>query len=315
MASVLTFGETMGLIRGEDLGGWENVSRAAVGIGGADSNVAIGLRRLGVEVTWIGRVGDDALGRRIEREIRGEGVCTRAIVDGTRATGLMLKERRTPAHSRVTFYRSGSAGSALAPSDVGDDDIAAASVVLVNGVTASLSDSAREAALSVVARARASGVTVAFDVNHRPSLWTGGDPRALYLDLARASDLVFAGDDEARLLLGIDERDTLSLSAEMLALGPSQVVVKSGAAGALAREGEAVATSPAVRIDPVDTVGAGDAFVAGYLAALLDGSPLAERVSLGVRCGAFACLGPGDWESLPRRADLALLSGADPVER
>ena len=62
MASVLTFGETMGLVRADDLGGWETVSRASIGVGGADSNVAIGLRRLGVSSAWIGRVGDDALG-------------------------------------------------------------------------------------------------------------------------------------------------------------------------------------------------------------------------------------------------------------
>ena len=62
-------------------------------------------------------------------------------------------------------------------------------------------------------------------------------------------------------------------------------------------------------------MGAGDAFVAGYLVALLDGLPAAERLQLGSRCGAFACLGPGDWESLPRRADLTSFGSGDPVER
>lgn len=315
MASVLTFGETMGLIRAADLGGWETVSRAEVSVGGADSNVAIGLRRLGIDVAWIGRVGDDAMGRRIEREIRGEGVRARVVVDASRATGLMLKERRTPSHGRVSFYRRGSAGGALEPRDIGDDDIASADVVVVNGVTASLSDSARDTVLSVVERARARGVTVAFDINHRPSLWTGRDPRPLYSEIARGSDLVFAGDDEARLLLGSAEDSPAALATAMLELGPTQAVVKSGAAGAVVRQGDAFASRPAVPIDPVDTVGAGDAFVAGYLAAMLDGADLDGRLGLGVRCGAFACLGPGDWESLPRSSDLALLDASDPIER
>ncbi|WAC70290.1 sugar kinase [Microbacterium sp. SL75] len=315
MASVLTFGETMGLVRGNELGGWETLSRATVGIGGADSNVAIGLSRLGVSCTWVGRVGDDALGRRVEREIRAEGVRTRAIVDSTRPTGLMLKERRTPLHSRVSFYRAGSAGSALAPNDVQDEDVAAASLVLVNGVTASLSESARDTALSVVDRARRLGVPVAFDVNHRPSLWRDADPRPLYREIARSSDIVFAGDDEARLLLDSTEESPVALAAALAALGPRQAIVKSGAAGAVAVEDSVVVSAPAVRIDPVDTVGAGDAFVAGFLAGLLDGADPTGRLNLAVRCGAFACLGPGDWESAPRRADLALFDAADPVQR
>ncbi len=315
MASVLTFGETMGLVRADDLGGWETVSRASVSIGGADSNVAIGLRRLGVDSAWIGRVGNDALGRRVERDIRGEGVQTRVVVDAARSTGLMLKERRTPRHGRVTFYRRHSAGSALAPEDIADDDIAASRIVLVNGVTASLSDSARATVLSVLERARAHGVVVAFDVNHRTSMWLEGDPQPLYRQIAASSDIVFAGDDEAQLLLGGPTLTPTEYAAAIIDLGPTQAVIKSGADGAVARDGTQIAAASAVPIDPVDTVGAGDAFVAGYLAALLDDASLSERLTLGVRCGAFACLGPGDWESLPLREDLALLNNVDPVQR
>lgn len=315
MASVLTFGETMGLVRGIDLGGWETVSTAHVGIGGADSNVAIGLRRLGVNSSWIGRVGDDALGRRVEREIRAEGVVTRAIIDPHRPTGVMLKERRTPVHSRVSFYRRDSAGSALTPEDVRDEEIAASTLVLVNGVTASLSASARDAVLSVARRARANSVSVAFDVNHRSSLWVGADPRPLYLEIAGLSDVVFAGDDEARLLLGTAATSSAALAQGIAALGTGHAVLKGGAAGALAYEGGRNASAPAMAIDPVDTVGAGDAFVAGYLAAMIEGGSVTDRLAMAVRCGAFACLNPGDWEGSPRRSDLALFDGVDPVER
>jgi 2-dehydro-3-deoxygluconokinase len=68
-------------------------------------------------------------------------------------------------------------------------------------------------------------------------------------------------------------------------------------------------------ITPVDTVGAGDAFVAGYLSALIAGGSPADRLALATTCGAFACLGPGDWESFPRRADLARPGMGDPVVR
>nr|WP_154924115.1 sugar kinase [Microbacterium testaceum] len=315
MGSVLTFGETMALVTAQDLGSWETVSHARVSIGGADSNVAIGLARLGVSVRWIGRVGDDALGRRVERDIRSEGVDTRAITDGSGPTGVMFKERRTPAHTRVSFYRSGSAGSRLVPSDISDDDIARAEVVLVNGVTASLSDTAEATALSVASRAKAAGTTVAFDVNHRPSLWIDRDPRPLYLEIARHADVLFAGEEEARLLRGDVKQSSREALRRLSDIGPSEVVLKSGARGAMTLVAGRVIHQRAVPITPVDTVGAGDAFVAGYLAERIAGGDHGARLERGTQCGAFACLGPGDWESLPRRADLTLLAASDPVDR
>lgn len=315
MPGILTFGETMGLVRASDLGGWETVSNAQVSIGGADSNVAIGLRRLGVDAAWVGRVGDDALGRRVEREIRAEGVRTRAVVDPDRPTGLMLKERRTPTHSRVSFYRSDSAGSRLRADDIRDEDIATADVVLVNGVTASLSESAQNATLSVLERARRLGTTIAFDVNHRASLWVDRDPHPLYHRIASHADLVFAGDDEARLVTGAILQTPEAVATAVADLGPSEVVLKNGAAGARSLVDGRLFRREAIPITPVDTVGAGDAFVAGYLAARLDGASVDDRLRMGVRCGAFACLSPGDWEGLPRRSDLRLLEAADPVER
>ncbi len=315
MGSVLTFGETMVLVTAHDLGSWETVSHARISIGGADSNVAIGLARLGVSARWIGRVGNDAFGRRVERDIRSEGVDTHAITDGGGPTGVMFKERRTPAHTRVSFYRSGSAGSRLVPSDVSDEDIARAEVVLVNGVTASLSDTAEATALSVVSRAKAAGMTVAFDVNHRPSLWIDRDPRPLYLELARQADVLFAGEEEAQLLFGEPDCSPEEAMRWIATVGPSEVVVKSGARGATTLIDGRTIHQPAVQITPVDTVGAGDAFVAGYLAERLAGGDASASLTLGARCGAFACLGPGDWESLPRRADLGLLEALDPVDR
>ena len=99
------------------------------------------------------------------------------------------------------------------------------------------------------------------------------------------------------------------------ALGPAQVVIKLGADGCHALLDGATFDVPAIPVTPVDTVGAGDAFVAGYLAELLAGVPPQVRLELAVRAGAFACLGPGDWESLPTRDDLRLLDRTDPVSR
>lgn len=144
-ARVVTVGETMALLRTRDIGSLRHVSEMVLGIGGAESNVAIGLRRLGVDVGWLGRVGDDALGERVTREIRAEGVDVVGIVDADAPTGLMLKERPSPSSTAVFYYRAGSAGSRMRPEDVPAGWIEDAELLHVTGITALLSESARSA--------------------------------------------------------------------------------------------------------------------------------------------------------------------------
>ncbi len=159
----------------------------------------------------------------------------------------------------------------------------------------------------------AAGVPVSFDVNHRASLWGDRDAAPVYRRIAERATIVFAGDDEAELLVGPGSPE--QLAAALAALGPAQAIVKLGERGSVASIDGEILAAAAEPITPLDTVGAGDAFVAGYLVALLDGLPAPARLQLGSRCGAFACLGPGDWESLPRRADLDDFGSGDPVIR
>jgi 2-dehydro-3-deoxygluconokinase len=310
---VVTLGETMGLLRATSIGSLEHVSDFALHIGGAESNVAIGVARLGRPAMWIGRVGDDGIGRRVLRELRAEGVTVDAVVDPSARTGLMLKETPTSGSTRVLYYRAASAGGRLDVADLDLDGIGAAGVLHVTGITLALSASAEAAVFAAVDAAVAAGVPVSFDVNHRAALWGDRDPRDLYRRVAERAAIVFAGLDEAELLVGSGTPE--QLAARIADLGPAQAIVKLGEDGCVASiDGETLST-PAEPITPLDTVGAGDAFVAGYLVALLDGLPAADRLRQGTRCGAFACLGPGDWESLPRRADLDAFGSGDPVIR
>ena len=312
MSGVLTLGETLGLVT---TGALRHATSAGIGVGGAESNVAIGVRRLGVPATWVGRVGADSFGERVLRELRAEDLALHAVTDPDAPTGLMVKERPTPATARVWYHRAGSAGSRLTPGDVPLDAVAGAAVLHLTGIAPGLSPSA-EAAVGVALDAAAdAGVPVSFDVNHRAGVWGGRDAASTYRRLAERAAVVFAGDDEARLLTGSTAHDPVLLLAALGGTTSGDVVLKLGAAGCLARVDGAVLEVPAVPVDVVDTVGAGDAFVAGYLADLVLGRPAAERLRTAVRCGAFACLSPGDWEGLPTRADLALLDGGDPVAR
>jgi 2-dehydro-3-deoxygluconokinase len=274
----------------------------------------VGLQRLGVQTVWCGRVGDDSLGQLVEREIRAEGIDARITVDPSASTGLMIKERRTPATQRVSYYRAGSAGSRITPDDIDYQLLAGAGLLHVSGITPALSDQAEATLRYAVAAARAEGVPVSFDLNYRANLWSREAARSVYLDIIALSDIVFAGDDEAAIAVG-DASTPEELARRIAALGPSQAVIKLGTAGALALVDGELFHQDAVPVDAVDTVGAGDAFVAGYLAEFAVARSVAERLRTAAATGAFACLVPGDWEGFPRRNELGLLQAKEPVSR
>lgn len=304
---LLTLGETMASFAAPGVGPLRHQPHLHVHVGGAESNVAIAVTRLGGRATWVGRVGDDELGDLVLAQLRGEGVdVTRALVDAGAPTGLMIKSRRTSTVGRVTYYRRGSAGSRLTPADVPVDAVRAAGVLHVTGITPALSESARAAIFAAVEEARAAGVPVSFDVNHRAALWTADEAGPVLAELAARADVLFAGDDEAGLLGAVGEPE--AVVAALAALGPAQVVLKRGSRGALAVVDGALVHVPAHPVVAVDPVGAGDAFVGGYLAELLLGADVKARLQTAVAAGAFAVTVPGDWEGLPTRRDLRLLS-------
>ncbi|WP_395727446.1 sugar kinase [Nakamurella sp.] len=308
---VLTIGESLGLVVTD---GPLHEHRTRVGFGGAESNVAIALRRLGVPVTWVSRLGEDPFGDLIERELRAEGVTVRVTRSDTDPTGLMVKQRRPLGRSRVRYYRSTSAATRLTGADVTREQLEEAAVVHLTGITAAISTSAREAVLDVARRAREAGTRVSFDLNHRSTLWDRAQAAATFRQILPLTDVVFAGDDEARILFP-EIHDPAELAAALAGLGPTEAVIKLGEHGALARTADTVHRQSAMPIEPVDTVGAGDGFVAGYLSEILAGAPVPARLRTGTQVGAYACLGPGDWESMPTRADLQVDPAADAVDR
>ncbi|MBV8201288.1 MAG: sugar kinase [Acidobacteria bacterium] len=303
----------MGLISTPDIGLIEFARQFRYGIGGAESNVAIGAARLGAPVTGSGRLGCDATGDMIERRLRAEGVRVHAVRDGG-FTGLMLRHHRAAGHASVDYHRAGSAASRLCAADIPDDLLAGAAILHVTGITAALSDSARRAVFSAAGRARELGVTVSLDVNYRAKLWEPAAAAPVLRALAERADILMAGPGEARLLLG--DPDTAAerrMLERLAALGPHEVVVKDGARGCTALIGGAHFRLPALRVPVVAPAVTGDAFTAGYLADHLAGQPPETRLRTAIAAGAFAVAVPGDCEGLPRRHELTAL-GTDPED-
>lgn len=309
--ALVTLGETMAVFTSDQVGPLRHATTMRVGVAGAESNVAIGARRLDHPTAWMGRVGADELGQLVLGRLRAERVdVDAAVLDPDAPTGLMVKEHRTANLTRVLYYRRGSAGSRLEPGDLDEARIRAARVLHLTGITPALGATARAAVHAAAETARGAGVPVSLDVNYRSALWPPERAAAELRDLARGCELLFAGEDEAELLVG-DRGGPERAAVALAALGPRQAVVRLGASGAVAVIDGEPHRQPGLPVDAVDPVGAGDAFVAGYLAGVLDGLAGADRLRTGVACGAFAVTVAGDWEGLPTRDELDLLRHGD----
>jgi len=313
---LLTFGESMVSLRSTGplaSGGTLNMQ-----VAGAESNVAIGIARLGHTAAWAGAVGADPHGEFIVKQLRGEGVHLHVSVHPERSTGVMFLEQRTADLSRAFYYRAGSAGATIARSEVAAAMDCGARVLHLTGITAALSPEARDAVEYAAERAAAEGTVVSLDVNFRSKLWSRDQARAVLGPLARHATIVIASDDELDLIAPPQAgsgaagpaADEAAAAERLLEAGVREVVVKRGAAGAAVYTADAVVEASAIPVTCVDTVGAGDAFTAGYLSALLDGDAVPARLHRGVLAGAFAVSTRGDWEGLPRPDELALLDAA-----
>ena len=287
---VLTVGETMALL--DPLG---DGSTYKLRIGGAESNFAVALTRLGVRVTWFSRLGADGFGDLVERTLTREGVDVRATRDADRPTGCYFKQRAGGA-TTMLYYRAGSAASALSRDDVPDEALEGIDLVHLTGITTALGPGPRALVHDLARRARERGVAVVLDPNYRPALWN--DPADAAGALPEA-DWVLCGLDEGNLLFG-----THSAEALATALG-TRVVIRIGEHGALVSDdGRLVEVRPRRLEDVVDEVGAGDGFAAGFAYGLLQGWPSTRCANAGNVVAAGALRGGGDWETYPRLADV-----------
>ncbi|MEW2162569.1 sugar kinase [Streptomyces sp. NPDC007084] len=312
-----TLGESMVTFLPTRPGRLADVPSFERGIGGAESNVACVLACAGHSARWVGRVGADGFGDHLVAAIAGYGVDTSAVRrDPGRPTGIYFRtagDRATDAHE-VAYYRAGSAASAMTAGNTDLAALRAARVLHLSGITAALSADCL-ALLRELTAPRPGRPLVSFDVNHRPGLWRDHPegPRVL-LDLARRADLVFVGDDEARDAWGL--RGAAAIRAALPE--PDVLVVKHGKDGAAVFDRRAPGPAPAdgifvpaLRVDVVAAVGAGDAFAAGFLSGTLRGLSVRDRVRHGHLTAAAALTVPGDLARPPARGHADRLAALD----
>ncbi|MFY0544091.1 sugar kinase [Brevibacillus sp. H7] len=303
---VVTFGETMVLFTPQTAGPLRFVNQFAKTIAGAESNVAIALARLGHQVSWVSRLGNDEFGLYIRNFIRGEGVDTsRVVFDDEHPTAVFFKEQQVGQETKVYYYRKGSAASFLTPDDLDEQHLAQAKFLHVTGITSALSDSCLETTEHAVRLARKHDVTVVFDPNIRLKLWPKERARQVLNRIAAQVDVVMPGMEEGALLTGAAAPE--DISQRLLAQGAKAVVIKLGERGAFYSTAgglqEYVDGFPVKQV--VDPIGAGDGFAAGFLSGLIRGWSYREAVRLGNRVGAFAVTVSGDVEGYPYWSQIA----------
>lgn len=307
---VATLGESMVTFLPTRPGRLADVPSFDRAIGGAESNVACVLAAAGHTVRWISRLGADGFGDHLVERISSYGVDTRAVRrDPARPTGVYFRtagDRAGDSHE-VAYYRAGSAASAMSVDTLDLTAARAARVLHLTGITAALSADCRTL-LTALTAPRADRPLISFDVNHRPGLWTDpAEAGTVLRDLARRADLVFVGDDEARDAWGVEGPDAVRRALPE----PRTLVVKEGARGATVFDGDHVTFVPALAVDVVAAVGAGDAFAAGFLSATLRALPVRDRLRHGHLTAAAALTVPGDLAAPPARERADRLAALD----
>jgi 2-dehydro-3-deoxygluconokinase len=311
---MITFGETMALMMPVNAKGIEYSAQLQSLFGGAESNVAIGVARLGHRVGWFSRMGKDPFGQIILKKLRGEGVDVSHVeLTAEAPTGLMMREI-VSGKTSVYYYRKGSAASMMKPEHLDENYIKQARFLHVTGITPALSESCRETAIAAMRIARKHGVKVCFDPNLRLKLWPLEEARGVLLEMAEEADYFLPGLDELKLLYQTENFDEIIQRLREL---KAVSIVKGGDDETYVVEKDSIQSVPYFKAERiVDTIGAGDGFCAGFIVGLLKGYAHPEAVRLGNLIGSMVVQAEGDWEGIPswEQAE-AVLNNVKHVER
>ncbi|ATP40413.1 2-dehydro-3-deoxygluconokinase [Solibacillus sp. R5-41] len=297
---VITLGETMAVFTASQRGKMRYASSYKRSFAGAESNVAIALSNLNVQVSWISQLGEDELGHAIYAFMKGHSVDTSNVTFTTKApTGLMLKENRSLGMTNVYYYRQNSAFAHIHKTQIDESLFTQAKILHITGITPLLSESAYEACMECVRLAQKHQMRIFFDPNIRMKLLTCGDQIARLKTLVMHCDFFMPNVHEAQFLFNITSADPKVILDKLASKIKATIILKDGTRGTYFVSPEESGYVEAFQVDEVDAIGAGDAFAAGMIYSTLQNGSLRDSVLKGNAMGAMAVMAEGDIENLP----------------
>ena len=303
---VVTLGESLIQLNAVTRGPLRHVTLFERHVAGAETTVAVCVRRQGLSSGLITRVGDDEFGKCILNWVRGEGVDTSQIrVDTIAPTGIYFVQRGfpIPSESKMFYYRKGSAGSRISPSDVDPDYLGAAKLFHTTGITPALSENALEATRKALEISISNNLIVSFDTNIRPVLWGSIDNAVRVLTpIIEKVDILFTDPRDASILLNVQDVD--QMIDGFLKFGVETVVLKMGRKGAIAANRREKVSVQALEVYVEDPIGAGDAFAGTFITSRLKGRSLEESLKRAVIAGSLVVTVRGDEECLPSEEEI-----------
>lgn len=311
MHDLVTLGEVLLRLSIPSPARFETAQQLDVQLGGAEANVAAACARLGARAAWISALPANAWGDRVLQELRGHGIDCAYVrrAEDTRIGTYFLEYGVPPRPIRVLYDRRDSAFARLAVEEVDWQPVREARLVHLTGVTAALGDGPR----ALVRRALAEAREISFDMNYRATLWSPPAARAFVDEVLPVARYLFLGESEARIVFGLDGAPEAMLDAVGRLAPKATVTLLRGAEGCLTLDGGRV-LQPRHRhtVQMVDPIGAGDAFVAGFLTASLAGHSREDAVEVGSAVAALKCSIWGDIARIsPRDVDEVLAGGPD----
>ncbi|MGG1677866.1 sugar kinase [Neobacillus sp. NRS-1170] len=302
---VITFGEAMAMFMANQPGSLHQINQFTLELAGAETNVAIGLARLGLRAGWVSKVGNDAFGRFIIERLKNESInIEQVLMDELHPTGFQLKSKVMEGDPEVQYFRKGSAASHLKIADFNEDYFQSAKHLHMTGIPLAISEQAREYAKHALSFMKNNGRTVSFDPNLRPSLWASKEEMVEQINaVAFRANYVLPGISEGEILTGYkNPRDIASFYLES---GVELVVIKLGEEGAFYKTAFEEGTVPGFKVkEVIDTVGAGDGFAVGVICGILEKLSIQETVARGNAIGSLAVQSPGDNDGYPTQNKL-----------
>jgi len=295
VSDIVTFGETMLRLSPPGNERLENADEFEVRAAGAESNVAIAADRLGASATWLSKVPETPLGRRVVSELRSHGIETDVTWSHRGRQGTYyLEHAGKPRGTNVIYDRENTAVSTTKIRDVDVDRIQDARVFFTTGITPALSSTLRDTTLKLLKAARKGGTTTAFDFNYRRKLWSPDEARETLTKLFPGIDVLVIAARDARTVLGF-EGDPRQLAHKLGSQYDfTTVVVTRGEEGAVGWHDSVVHDHGAYETDTVDPIGTGDAFTGAFIARRLDGDDVSTALEYAAATASLKRTIPGD---------------------